>query len=73
MDLYSDCQLKKVEIHFLTILIAGSLRSVGLVPSETSLLGLQMATFSLHAHGAGSEGERFLVSPPLKRAPVLLE
>ena len=53
--------------------MAGSLRSVGLVPNETSLLGLQMAAFSLHAHGAGSEGERFLVSPPLKRALVLLE
>ena len=53
--------------------MAGSLRSVGLIPNETSLLGLQMAAFSLHAHGARSEGERFLVSPPLKRALVLLE
>ena len=71
--LNSAWQLKKIEIHFLTILTARSLRSVGLFPNETSLLGFQMAAFSLHAHGERSEGERFLLSPALKRALVLLE
>ena len=48
----TDCVVKTAEMHFLTSLGPRSPRSAALISFETSLLGLQIATFLLCPHAA---------------------